>query len=124
LRITRKGSSVDKKKHKSVGNGSGSVYPRRNKDGKITGYLGSYFGPDGKRRYVSGKTRTEARENLRGAMGNADKGLVYDAGTLTVGAYLARWLSDIEGTVSSRRYPSTGPSTPNYSGEIQVAHPL
>jgi hypothetical protein len=46
LRITRKGSSVDKK-HKSVGNGSGSVYPRRNKGGKITGYLGSYFGPDG-----------------------------------------------------------------------------
>jgi hypothetical protein len=96
LRITRKGSSVDKKKHKSVRNGSGSVYPRRNKDGKITGYLGSYFGPDGKRRYVSGKTKTEARENLRAAMGNADKGLVYDAGTLTVGAYLARWLSDIE----------------------------
>lgn len=89
-------------KKKQQGNGSGTVYARKNKDGKITGYLGSYFGPDGKRRYVSGKTKTEARDKLRAAMGDADKGLVYDAGTLTVGAYLARWLGDIEVTVSGR----------------------
>jgi len=30
---------------KSKGNGQGSVYPRKNKDGKITGYLGAYYGP-------------------------------------------------------------------------------
>ena len=77
-------------KRKQQGNGWGTVYARKNIDGKITGYLGSYFGPDGKRRYVSGKTKTEARENLRAAMGDADKGVVYDAGTLTVSAYLAR----------------------------------
>ena len=77
-------------KKKQQGNGSGTVYARKNKDGKTSSCLGSYFGPDGKRRYVSGKTKTEAREKLRAAMGDADKGLVYDAGTLTVGAYLAR----------------------------------
>ena len=91
-------------KTKQQGNGSGTVYARKNKDGKVTSYLGSYFGPDGKRRYVSAKTKTEARENLRAAMGDADKGLVYDAGALTVGLYLARWLDDIEGTVSSRTH--------------------
>ena len=39
---------------KSKGNGQGSVYPRRNKDRKITGYLGAYYGPDGKRRTTFG----------------------------------------------------------------------
>jgi integrase len=38
---------------KSKGNGQGSVYPRKNKEGEIVGYLGAYYGPDGKRRYVS-----------------------------------------------------------------------
>ena len=38
-------------------NGDGDVWPRRNKEGQVTGYRGSYFGPDGKRRYVSGKTK-------------------------------------------------------------------
>jgi integrase len=42
---------------KQQGNGSGTVYPRKNKNGKVIGYRGSYFTPDGKRRYVSGKTK-------------------------------------------------------------------
>ena len=41
---------------KSRANGDGDVYPRKNKEGKITSYRGPYFGPDGKRRYVSGRT--------------------------------------------------------------------
>ena len=40
---------------KERGNGDGDVWPRKNKEGKIIGYRGAYFGPDGKRRYVSGK---------------------------------------------------------------------
>jgi hypothetical protein len=52
-------------KKKQQGNGSGSVYPRKNKAGKITSYLGAYYGPDGKRRTVSGKTRKECGEKLR-----------------------------------------------------------
>ncbi len=75
-------------KKKSTGNGSGTVYPRKNKEGKIIGYLGSYFGPDGKRRYVSAKDKTACRTKLRQAMGDADQGLVFDAGTLTVGQYM------------------------------------
>jgi integrase len=47
------------------GNGEGTVYPRKNRDGKVTSYLGSYFAPDGKRRYVSAKTKTACREKLR-----------------------------------------------------------
>ena len=81
-------------KAKQSGNGTGTVYPRKNKDGKITGYRGSYFTAGGRRRYVSAKTKTEARRALRQAMADADRGLVFDADNLTTGEYLDRWLSD------------------------------
>jgi integrase len=89
---------------KSRGNGQGSVYPRRNKDGKIIGYLGAYHGPDGKRRSVSAKNKTECERKLRAAMADADKGLVFDAGTITVGQYLNNWLTGIRGTVRQRTW--------------------
>jgi integrase len=70
---------------KQQGNGSGTVYPRKNKNGKVTSYLGSYFAPDGKRRYVSAKTKTACREKIRRAMSEADQGFVFDAGKQSVG---------------------------------------
>jgi integrase len=42
---------------KGRGNGDGDVYPRKNKEGKVTSYRGAHVGPDGKRRYVSGRTK-------------------------------------------------------------------
>ncbi len=91
-------------KKKQAGNGSGTVYPRKNKDGKITSYLGAYYAHDGKRRTVSAKTKTECREKLRQAMSDADRGLVFDAGTLTVGQYLDKWLPNIKDTVRPRTW--------------------
>ena len=81
-------------KTKESGNGSGTVYPRKNKAGKVIGYRGSYFAPDGRRRYVSAKTKTEARQALRQAMADADRGLVFDADNLGLSEYLDHWLSD------------------------------
>ena len=81
-------------KTKQSGNGTGTAYPRRNKEGKVTGYRGSYFTADGRRRYVSGKNKTEAQRALRQAMADADRGLIFDADNLKVGEYLDRWLSD------------------------------
>jgi integrase len=89
---------------KVKGNGQGSVYPRKNKDGKITGYLGAYYGPVGKRRYVSAKSKSECERKLRAAMVDADKGLVFDAGKITVGQYLNNWLTGIKGTVRQRTW--------------------
>jgi integrase len=68
---------------KQQGNGSGTVYPRKNKDGKIVGYLGQYFDPEGNRRYVSAKHKGKCREKLRAAMADADKGLVFPTTTGT-----------------------------------------
>jgi len=79
---------------KERGNGDGDVWPRKNKGGKIIGYRGAYVGPDGERHYVSGKTKTEAREALAAARAAAAGGVVLDAGKLTVADYLRRWLSD------------------------------
>jgi integrase len=90
---------------KSRANGDGDVFPRKNKQQKITSYRGAYVGPDGKRRYVSGKNKEEARKALREARSNADQGLVFDAESLKVGEYLDGWLSDsVRDTVRQRTY--------------------
>ena len=70
------------------GNGEGSIYPHK-RNGKKVGYRGAYtiytaFGP--KRRYVTGKTREEARQKLTKAMADRDGGLVFDDAGLTVGS--------------------------------------
>jgi integrase len=79
------------------GNGEGSVY--RTKTGL---WRGSYWVATSKglkRRYVSGKSRQECSQKLTKAMADRDGGLIFDAGTLTVGDYLERWLKDVEETV-------------------------
>lgn len=83
------------------GNGEGSIYPYQRNGAKV-GYRASYWvhtaeGP--KRRYITGKTRQQVAEKLTKAMSNRDGGFVFDAGAMTVGEYLDRWLKDVEGTV-------------------------
>ncbi len=80
-------------KKKQKGNGAGTVYPRKNKVGKVIGYRGSYW-VNGKRHYVSAKKKSDAEKLLRQAMSDADRGLTFDAGTLTLDSYLQRWLED------------------------------
>jgi integrase len=83
------------------GNGQGTVVPRKNKDGKIIGYRGAFFGPDGKRRWVSAKTKTECWAKLNAAMTDADRGILPSPATLTVERHLNAWLTDsIEGKLA------------------------
>ncbi len=95
-------------KKKERGNGEGDVYARKNADGKVIGYRGAYWvqtaeGP--KRRYVSGKNKTEARAALRKAKGDAEGGLVFDVPTLTLEEYLERWLQNsVRDTVRQRTW--------------------
>jgi integrase len=89
------------------GNGEGSIYPVRDNKGRVTGYRGCYWvhttsGP--KRRYLSGKRREDVAEKLAKALANRADGLVFDAGTLTVGEYLDRWLKDVRDTVRQSTY--------------------
>jgi integrase len=95
-------------KKKGRGNGDGDVYPRKNREGKVIGYRGTYCvqtadGP--KRRYVSGKNKGETRAALNKARADRDGGFVFDAGTLTLGDYLDKWLKDsVKNTVRRSSY--------------------
>lgn len=92
------------------GNGEADVYARKNKDGKIIGYRGPYWvqtGKGPKRRYVSGKTKTETRAKLAKAKAARDEGLVFDAENMTLKEYLERWLDDsVRARLRSSTYES------------------
>jgi integrase len=93
------------RKKRERGNGQGTVAPRRNKAGKIIGYLGAFFGPDGKRYWVSAKTKTECWRKLNIAMADAERGILPGPANLTVERYLTAWLADsVKGTVSRATY--------------------
>jgi len=80
------------------GNGEGSIY--RRKDGRWVGQYLVYTAKGPKYRYIYGKRREDVRDKLAKALSNRADGLVFDAGALTVGEYLKRWLSDtVRGTV-------------------------
>ena len=58
-----------------------------------------------KQRAIYGKTRAEVAEKLTKAMADRESGLVHDAGNLSVGEYLERWLSDsVRDTMRKRTY--------------------
>jgi integrase len=100
-------------KKRQKGNGEGSIYERKNKDGKLIGYRAAYFAqmPDGrkKRFYISGKTKTEVKQKLRKVLAERDDGIVFDVGSLTVGRYLERWLADaVKDTVKQITYENYG----------------
>lgn len=84
-------------------NGEGSVGKR--KDGRWEARY-TVLTPDGPRRKaVYGRTRAEASKKLAKALADRDGGLFFDAGNLTVGGYLDRWLQDsVGGTVRDRTF--------------------
>src|SRR5918992_2806111 len=85
------------------GNGEGSIYRRR--DGL---YMARYTGETAtgaKRKTLYAKTRKEASEKLTVALAQAQKGITADAGALTVGTFIERWLEDsVRGSVRRSTY--------------------
>jgi integrase len=79
--------------------GEGSV--NRRKDGRC---VGEYEDANGKRRYVSGKTKAEVRAKLRTLLADRDEGVAYDSENLAMGGYLDRWLGALEGSVRDRTW--------------------
>src|ERR671917_380464 len=85
------------------GNGEGSIYRRT--DGRWVGRYLVHTAKGPKYRYLYGKTRAAVAEKLTKAMADRDSGLIFDAGKMTVGEYMARWLSDsVKGTVRVSTY--------------------
>ena len=77
---------------KKRGNGEGSISRRKN-GGWIAQYA-VYTAEGRKRKTLYGKTRAEVAAKLAKALSDREGGLVFDAGNLTLGEYLLRWLSD------------------------------
>ena len=85
------------------GNGEGSITKRDDGRWMARYTVRTIKGP--KRRTVYGRTRAEASAKLAKAMADRDNGLIFDAGSLTVGEYLDRWLSNsVKDTVRERTY--------------------
>ena len=88
---------------KKRGNGEGSIYQR--KDGRWVGQYLVYTEKGPKYRYLYGKTRQEVARKLTKAMADRDGGFIFDAGALTLGEYLDRWLVDsVRDTVRQRTW--------------------
>jgi integrase len=69
--------------------GEGSIY--RIGDGT---YRGAFVGPDGKRRYLSGRTRADVARKMKEAQRRTDDGLPVGDARLTVAVFLEAWLVD------------------------------
>jgi integrase len=88
---------------KKRGNGEGSI--TRRKSGGWCAQYTVYTSEGRKRRTLYGKTRQEVAAKLSRALAYREGGLTFDAGSLTVGEYLARWLShSVRDTVSQKTY--------------------
>ena len=71
---------------KKRGNGEGSITKRDDGRWMARYTVRTINGP--KRKTVYGRTRAEASAKLAKAMADRDGGLIFDAGSLTVGDYL------------------------------------
>ena len=92
------------------GNGEGTISRRKN--GGWTAQYVVHTAEGRKRRTVYGKTRQEVATKLAKALTDREHGLVFDAGAITVGEYLERWLSDcLQDTVKASTYSSTTSSS-------------
>ncbi len=87
------------------GNGEGSI--RKRKDGRWEARYSVQTADGPRQKTVYGKTRKGVSEKLTEAMAGRDKGLVFDAGKLTVGEHLERWLDDVVKPSASHRTYST-----------------
>jgi integrase len=72
-------------------NGEGSI--TRKNGGWAAQYV-VYTAEGRKRKTIYGKTRQEVAAKLPKALSDCEGGLIFDAGNLTVAAYLDRWLTD------------------------------
>jgi integrase len=80
------------------GNGEGSITRRKN--GGWMAQFTVYTASGRKRKTLYGKTRAEVAAMLAKALSDRENGLTFDAGKMTVGEYLERWLTDsVRGTV-------------------------
>src|SRR5918997_1394478 len=85
------------------GNGEGSI--TRRKDGLYMARYTVETATGAKRKTLYAKTRKEASEKLTEALAQAQKGVSANAGPMSVGAFIERWIEDsVRGSVRQSTY--------------------
>jgi integrase len=80
--------------------GSGSIYQRKDGSGR---FVGEYSDVLGKRRYVSGQTKTAVKAKIKEKLKEVEEGIV--PADISFGAYLDQWLeSSVRNSVGVRTY--------------------
>ena len=87
--------------------GDGSLYQRKD------GYWVGQYRANGKTHYIYGKNKSDVRVKLTQAIADRDKGIVYDAGSLTLASYLDTWLDSVRDNLKVR-------SAERYERDIRV----
>jgi integrase len=79
---------------KRRGRSEGSIFQRS--DGRWVGAVSLGYGGDGKRkrRVAYGSTKDDVQKQMRKLQTSADAGTLSDAGKMTVGEYMVRWLEN------------------------------
>jgi integrase len=67
---------------------------RRRKDGRWEARYTIHTASGPNHNTIYGRTRREVTAELAEALADREKGLVFEAGNVTVGEYLDRWLND------------------------------
>ena len=94
----------------------------RNKADKVIGFVGAFFGPYGKRHWVSAKTKTECWRKLNTAIGRSDRGVLPGPTALTADRYLTSWLTDtVKGTISHAAYDGHTRDVPTHHPRTRAA---
>jgi integrase len=90
---------------KKRSNGEGSI--TRRKDGLYMARYTVQTATGTKRKTLYGKNREDVAEKLVDALSNRNQGLVFDAGSQTVGEYMEQWLqTSARGSVRESTYES------------------
>ncbi len=86
------------------GHNEGTIYERRDKDGRVFGYQSQLTVPGGKRRSFSGKTKRDVQQKLNEARSALLQGRLTASRGQILKVYLDGWLGTVRHSIKPRTY--------------------
>jgi integrase len=86
------------------GHNEGTIYERRDKDGRVFGYQSQLTLPGGKRRSFSGKTKRDVQQKLNESRSALLHGRLTASRGQTLEVYLNGWLETVRHSIKPRTY--------------------
>lgn len=89
---------------KHRGHNEGSIYERKDKEGKVYGFQAQMSLPNGKRKTFSAKTKREVQRKLEEGKSALSQGRLISAKSQTMETYLTEWLKTVEYNLRPRTH--------------------